>query len=228
MARKPRFAPPDYWLHITLRGNYRQDIFRHDGDRTKYLELLARYAEERQIQVMGYDLMSNHVHLIAMGKYPHAISDWMRCLNGHFAQRMHFLKDLRGQFWQDRYYSCVLDERHLRNALRYVELNPVRAGLVQDATQYPWSSAAAHAGHQRSAPFLNQDEFCRRYSADEWRLGLTSIQPENEVAAIRAATRLGYPLGSPEFIARLELELNVKLPRFMEQARARSAGSGSE
>ena len=225
MARNLRFAPPGYWLHITQRGNYRRVIFRHDGDRRKYLELLAVYAEERQIQIMGYSLMSNHVHLIALGKYPGAVSHWMRCLNGHYAQRMHFLEERRGRFWQDRFFSCALDERHLRAALRYTELNPVRHGLVTDATTYPWSSAASHTGQTKCAPFLNQHEFGHRYYSSDWRLALAFPQPPSELAAIRLATRLGQPLGSPEFLAHLEAEFDVILPRTLIPAKAMRASA---
>ena len=225
MARNLRFAPPGYWLHITQRGNYRREIFRHDGDRRKYLELLAVYAEERQIQIMGYSLMSNHVHLIALGKYPGAVSHWMRCLNGHYAQRMHFLEERRGRFWQDRFFSCALDERHLRAALRYTELNPVRHGLVTDATTYPWSSAASHTGQTKCAPFLNQHEFGHRYYSSDWRLALAFPQPPSELAAIRLATRLGQPLGSPEFLAHLEAEFDVILPRTLIPAKAMRASA---
>ena len=213
MARKPRFAPPGYWLHIVQRGNYRQDIFRNDADRQTYLHLLHRYAEPRQIEIMGYCLMRDHVHLVALGKYPHAISGWMRCLNGHYAQRMHFIQEVRGRFWQDRFDSCALDERHLRAALRYVDLNPVRAGLVKDATQFSWSSAAAHAQPQTAPAFLNTDEFDLRYTPAEWRTTLATPQPQQEVAALRHATLRGQPLGSPDFLNRLEAEFDIVLPR---------------
>lgn len=213
MARRPRFAPPGYWLHLTQRGNYRQEIFRHDQDRRRYLELLAHHAAERQVQILGYCLMPNHVHLIALGKYPHAISHFMRCLNGHHAQRLHSLTETTGRFWQGRYHSTVLDESHLRAALRYVERNPVRAALTLDATRYPWSSAAAHSGLVPAPAFLNQDEFALRYTAHQWRLFIAEPQPLAEVNAIRQATRLGFPLGSPDFFDRLEAEFDVRLPR---------------
>jgi putative transposase len=195
MPRKPRFAPPGYWLHITQRGNYRQDIFRHSPDRAKYLKLLAQYAEERQVQILGYCLMSNHVHLIALGQYP------------------------------NRFYSCVLDERHLHAALRYVELNPVRAGLVSDATQYKWSSAVAHTQADKPAPFLNQFEFARRYSRQEWRRALAAPQSDTELNALRLATKLGHPLGSPEFLAHLEAEFDVSLPRPAFHPQQHAAGA---
>ena len=137
MPRKARFAPPGYWMHIVQRGHHAKPIFRHDDDRLAYLDLLAGYARDRQVQLLGYSLMPNHVHLIALGKYPRAIADWMRCLNGHYGQRMHSRQKVSGRFWQERYFSCTVDERHLRSALRYVEQNPLRGGLVTDAVRYP-------------------------------------------------------------------------------------------
>lgn len=213
MPRKARFAPPGYWMHIVQRGHQEQSIFRHDDDRQAYLALLAGYAEDRQVQILGYTLMPNHVHLIALGKYPRAVAECLRCLNGHYGQRMRRRQESSGRFWHDRYDSCLVDERHLRSALRYVEQNPLRTGLVEDSTLYPWSSAARHTGPHRGSHLLNQDEFARRFTPSEWRLALLYRQAQHEVDAIRVATRAGQPLGTPEFLAHLEAEFDIVLPR---------------
>ncbi|MBY0504224.1 MAG: transposase [Bryobacteraceae bacterium] len=225
MPRKARFAPPGYWMHIVQRGHQQQPIFRHDDDRLAYLNLLSSYARDRQVQILGYTLMPDHVHLVALGKYPHAIAEWMRCLNGHYGQRLQGKLGHAGRFWQERFFSCTVDERHLRSVLRYVEQNPVRAGLLADAVQYPWSSAAAHTGPLRCPGLLNHDEFARRFTPSEWRLALMYPQAKHEVEAIQQATRSGMPLGTPEFLAHLEAEFDVVLPRQPSPARARAASA---
>ncbi len=221
MPRKARFSPPGYWMHIVQRGQ--QAIFRHDDDRLAYLDLLAGYAADRQVQILGYSLMPDHVHLMALGKYPGAVADWMRCLNGHYAQLMQGKLTHQGRIWQERYGSCTVSERHLRSVLRYVEQNAQRAGLVDDAVLYPWSSAAHHTGRLKSTGILNQEEFARRFTPAEWRLALAYPQSPTEVEAIRLATRLGQPLGPPEFLAHLEAEFDVVLPRPAITANAKAA-----
>ena len=225
MPRKARFAPPGYWLHILQRGHDHRPVFRHDDDRDLYLDLLGRYAQERQIQVLGYNLMPDHLHLVALGKYPQAVSDWMRCLNGHYAQRMLALEASRGRFWQDRFFSCTVEDRHLRSVLRYVEQNPVRSGLAPEATEYLWSSAGGHTGRVTAPWFLNQQEFAMRFTRSDWRLALAHPQSSAEIAAIRHATRLGLPLGSPEFLSRLEVEFDIRLSRLSAPPKAMAAGA---
>ena len=127
MPRKPRFAPPGFYLHITQRGNYRQRTFYSDRDHALFQELLALHADARKIDILAYCQMSNHFHLIARGYNDGSVSRFMQSLTGQYAQQLHGRLCRRGRFWQDRFYSCVLSETHLELALRYVELNPVRA-----------------------------------------------------------------------------------------------------
>src|SRR5579883_2522564 len=148
MARLPRLFLPDCPYHITQRGNNRQNIYHTDQDRRIYTKLLVETAQQEQIRLLAYCLMTNHVHYVAIPPRPDSIPTWLRRLQGRYAQCFNLIHHHSGHVWQGRYFACSLDESHLWRTLRYVERNPVRAGMVPHAIQYEWSSAIAHlTGH---------------------------------------------------------------------------------
>lgn len=130
--------------HVTQRGNRRQPTFFGDGDYALYRSLLATACRQHRVVVWAYCLMPNHVHLILV---PDS-SDSLRLALGEAHQRYTRAINRRqgwvGHLWQGRFASCALDAEHLIAAARYVELNPVRAGLTEQAADWPWSSAKAH------------------------------------------------------------------------------------
>ncbi len=147
MPRVPRFVVPGLPHHITQRGNYRQPVFFNDADRQFFLRRLIKRAKQYEIEVMAWCLMINHFHLIAIPRRRDSFALGLRALLGEYSLRINAQRgDARGHIWQSRFYSCALSQRHLRMALRYVELNPVRANLVDDPEQYRWSSARCHLG----------------------------------------------------------------------------------
>jgi putative transposase len=198
MARKRRFAPPGFFNHITQRGNYRQRTFFSRHDHLTFLDLLDHHAAARQVDVLAYCLMPNHFHLIARGHQPNSISLFMQGLNGQYAQYLHARLNRRGRLWQERFYSSALSNSHLFAALRYVELNPVRAGLTKDATTHIWSSAAAHTGKRPAPTWLDSATFDALFSAHEWSQHLADGQPRSERALMRAATQWEVPLQDKE------------------------------
>jgi putative transposase len=113
--------------------------------------------------------------------------------------------------WQGRFYSCPLDETHLWEALRYTELNPVRAGLVAKAEDWEWSSGGAHCGTARADAYLAMESWQARWSVCEWRTFLAAGEAQSELTAIRNCTYTGRPLGTTEFIRSLERETNRSL-----------------
>jgi len=113
--------------------------------------------------------------------------------------------------WQGRFYSCPLDTPHLWAALRYAELNPVRAGMVAQSEDYPWSSAAAHCGTAEPDALLEMNNWQQHWNHKSWREYLAAQTTEAEHAAIRQCTHTGRPLGTPEFIAALEERMRRKL-----------------
>ena len=190
MPRKPRFAPPNYPLHITQRGNYRQPVFFTDEDRNRFLTLVDQHADDRRVLVHGYALMSNHFHLVVTGREDGAVSRLLQQVTGQYAQYLHGRLNRRGRLWQSRFYSCVLDAHHFLSALAYVDLNPVRARVVDCAVDSAWTSAAAHCGLAAAIPeWLELESLHSRVTTAGWRERLGQPEPRGEVAALRRATR---------------------------------------
>jgi len=146
MPRVARIVIPGCPHHITQRGNNRQDVFFVDGDRVRYLEILAEQSERFGLTVDGYCLMTNHVHLVATPAGPESLAKAVGRTHWLYTQYVNRLHGRCGHLWQNRFYSCTLDETHFWPAMVYVERNPVRAKRVRRAWEYPWSSAAAHCG----------------------------------------------------------------------------------
>ncbi len=145
MPRAARFVLSGVPHHITQRGNRRCQVFFSDADRRTYLAWLQSDAKHHGLEVLAYCLMTNHVHLVAVPAGPHSMERALRHLHMRYAQRINRMKDWKGHVWQGRYFSAALDESYFWAAIRYVEQNPVRAGLVSRAEDYPWSSARAHS-----------------------------------------------------------------------------------
>jgi putative transposase len=209
MPRGARVVPPGCPLHVTQRGNRRQPVFFDRDGYLRYLHLLQEEAERHAVQVWAYCLMPNHVHLIVAAHTPHTLSHAMRQAHGRYAQWTNARQGWSGHLWAQRFFSTPMDARHLWAAVRYVELNPVRAGLAQRAEDYPWSSARVHAG-QGVDPLLDPD---RPFPGDipDWTAWLQEGLEEDEANMIRSRTRAGLPLGETSFVAALEQELGRPL-----------------
>ncbi|HLM80955.1 MAG TPA: transposase, partial [Terriglobales bacterium] len=226
MARFARVVVVDVAHHVTQRGNARQVILHHDADRVAYLELLRQYSELHRLSLLGYCLMSNHVHLIVVPGTDQALAQALKHTHGRYASYWNARNSSGGHVWQGRFYSCPLDEIHLWRALRYVELNPVRAALVAAAELWPWSSAAAHCGTGAPHALLELERWRKRWTVAQWREHLRVGQPETEVLALRQYTHTGRPLGSAEFVAALEhATLRPLLPRKPGRPKKPSADS---
>jgi putative transposase len=204
MARFARVVVVDVPHHVTQRGNARQVILTNAAERVAYLELLRQYSELHRLSLLGYCLMSNHVHLIVIPRTAEALAQTLKHTHGRYASYWNAQNSSSGHVWQGRFYSCPLDETHLWRALRYVELNPVRAAMVTAAEQWPWSSAAAHCGAGAANALLEMDRWRKRWTAAEWREHLVAGESPTDVAALRQYTHTGRPLGSAEFVAALE------------------------
>lgn len=201
MARRARDVFVDLPHHVTQRGNYRQAVFVEEGDYQTYLDLLWQYADRYAMEIWAYCLMSNHVHLIAV---PHTREAFARTFGlGHmrYAQAVNRRMGCTGHLWQGRFLSAPLEETYLPCAVRYVERNPVRAGLVVRAEDWPWSSARAHCEGQR-LPGAS-------YPADallaDWTTYLGQEEDPVELDRLRRGTMTGRLVGSDSFIRQLEL-----------------------
>ena len=130
-----------------------------------------------------------------------------------YAQYIHRLHGRLGHFWQNRFYSCPLDEAHAHNAAAYVELNPVRAGMVKAPWDYAWSSAAAHCGEKGHPPgLLDLTRWFEQMRAEEWKATLEAIaESDGAIEQMRVHTRTGRPLGDDAFISKIETLLNRRV-----------------
>jgi putative transposase len=195
---------------VTQRGNARQSIVYSDQDRQVYLDLLRANCDRYRLSLLGYCLMSNHVHLIVVPRRAESLPAALRHVHGRYATYFNARQCSSGHVWQGRYYSCPLDDAHLWAALRYAELNPVRARMVDHAWDYRWSSAAAHSGGGTGS-LLETAPFDARWAAPEWLAYLTGAEAPERIDRIRSCTHTGRPLGAADFVERLEQATHRRL-----------------
>jgi putative transposase len=202
MARKARVVAAGVPHHVTQRGNNRQDVFLTDDDRRYYLSVLRDRSQQAGLQLLGYCLMTNHVHLVAIPTRAESLARALGRAHSSYAQRFNRRYRRSGHLWQNRFYSCPLGASHLVRALAYVDLNPVRAGLVGRAADYPWSSARAHSESAASDPCIDGWSWDELGLGPDWAVFLE--QREAAGAELRAATYAGLPCGEPDPVEQLE------------------------
>src|SRR5258708_3716356 len=204
MARLPRVVITDVAHHVTQRGNARQVILGDDADRIAYLELLRQYCALYRLSLLGYCLMSNHVHLIVIPRTGEALWQTLKQTHGRYASYWNARQSSSGHVWQGRFYSCPLDDSHLWAALRYVELNPVRAGMVAAAEQWRWSSAAAHCVPEAPHGMLEMERWQTRWTVAGWNQYLADRESAGEVNALRPCTHTRRALGTAGIVAQIQ------------------------
>jgi putative transposase len=201
MARLARAIVPGLPLHITQRGNRRQNTFFGTDDYLLYLSILAEWCDRLAVEIWAYCLMPNHVHLIAV---PSTVEGLRRAIgeaHRRYTTHVNQQHEWRGHLWQGRFASFVMDERHTLAAARYIELNPVRAKLAARAEDYPWSSARAHLlgrddGLVKTAPL--------RALAGDWSTFLDTGPDPADADQFRRHAATGRPLGADAFVDDLE------------------------
>lgn len=160
--------------------------------------------------------MTNHVHIVAIPETDSSMANTFRHAHGRFSQYWNTEQKRSGHLWQNRYYSCAVEEAAVGRVIAYVEKNPVRAGMVKYAEDFEWSSARAHLGHVTDGPTqprnLDDEWWQVRWTAPEWKETLLNLSDqEHESRAIREATYTGRPLGSQAFVADLGEKLGREL-----------------
>jgi putative transposase len=209
VPRMPRIVIPGVPHHVTQRGNRREDVFFVRADYRRYLRLLGEYAGERGLEILAYCLMPNHVHLVVVPADASSLAAVLKPVHLRYAQYVNRSQECSGRVWQGRFYSCPLDGAHTSAALRYVECNPVRAGLEPRAVNYEWSSAASHTGLRRDR--LLVPDIDRWVSVDDWSAWLGETEADDLVTRLRLYTRTGRPLGDKGFVKKLERESGRRL-----------------
>ena len=203
MARIARVICPGAPHHITQRGNRRQQTFFNDEDYLAYIELMAEWCRKHEVAIWAWCLMPNHVHLIAVPQNEEGLARAIGEAHRRYTRRINFREKWRGHLWQERFASFPMDELHLLAAARYVEMNPVAAGIVTDPAEYRWSSARAHlngVGDELAvvSPLLNM--------VSDWEVFLR-VSSADELKVLWLHERTGRPLGSTGFVEKMEQSL---------------------
>lgn len=206
MPRAARIVIPGIPHHITQRGNRRQDVFFKDENRETYLGWLSSYCAAQKIEILTYCLMTNHIHLVAIPQTQDGLWRALGPLQTRYAQALNRLYGWSGHIWQGRYFSSPLDELHMWAAIRYVERNPVRAGLVAKAEDYRWSGAAAHCGLREDPVLTRNPLLLEMIEAGplDWSGWLAESEDEEKLSLLRQNVQRGLPCGSKRFVSKLE------------------------
>lgn len=209
MARIARVIAPGVAHHVTQRGNRRQQTFFCDEDYRAYADLMAQWCGKHGVAIWAWCLMPNHVHLIAVPQTEDGLARAIGEAHRRYTLRINSREHWRGHLWQERFASFPLDEHHLIAAARYIEMNPVAAGLAEQAEAYPWSSARAHLhgiddGLTTAEPLLGL--------VGNWHTFL-ALSSEEELDLLHRHERTGRPLGDEPFLIDLEQRLGRPLRR---------------
>lgn len=210
MARLPRLTVPGYPHHIIQRGNNRQAIFSGPADYELLLSLIDEHARKQQVAIHAYVLMSNHFHLLATPETAEGIPQMMQAVGRRYVRTYNLRHARTGTLWEGRYKSTLIQaERYLLACMVYIDLNPVRAGMVADPANYPWSSYQHYSGRKVDKLItphplyweLGNTPFAREQAYTE--LVRTGISDQQKRALTDSALR-GWALGEPDYVADLQ------------------------
>jgi len=218
MPRHARFRVDGYPYHVIQRGNNRGACFVDDRDRVFYLGLLEEFSATNRCDVHAYVLMTNHVHLLVTPESGEGVSQFMKDVTQRYTQRFNRKYKRTGSLWEGRFRSSVVDAGHAMRCQRYIELNPVRAGMVPHPAFYPWSSYQANAEGRPSNLVKTHSQFLtlgpdERSRRDAYIDFLEEAVLPRELERIRSAARGGFALGDAQFGARMKALLGESLVR---------------
>ncbi|MBF0523407.1 MAG: transposase [Candidatus Omnitrophica bacterium] len=207
MSRTRRIIFEGHPHHVIQRGNRRQRVFFKDEDKKHYLDLLKKKCDKYSVLVWAYCLMDNHVHLVLVPSTSDGLAKAVGQTHWRYALQVNKRMKWRGHLWQERFSSFILHDKYLRSVMRYVEMNPVRAGIVAKAEAYKWSSAAAHVRNKVN-PILSS--FSMLENIKDWRLYLEG-EDEKELVLMHRHLSSGRPLGEVDFLKQLCQELKADI-----------------
>ena len=217
MPRRARMYLPGFTYHITQRGNNRNACFFEEENYRIYLrymkEVLPRYSN----RLHAYCLMTNHIHLLISPGHEESISRLMRVVGSRYAHYINSKYKRSGTLWEGRHKSSVVDsEGYLLKCYRYIERNPVAAGMVPQPEHYPWSSYHCNASGIPDALITPHDCYLRlgkrlRYRFDSYRELVSTALASDDIHTIETATSAGLPMGSTKFKEQIERNLGYKV-----------------
>lgn len=201
MARMARVVAPGFPHHVTQRGNRRHMTFFCESDYHRYFELLVKSKTRSRVNVWAYCFMPNHVHLVVVPESEDSLRQFFSESHRQYTREINKRSNWRGHLWQERFHSFVMDEKHLVMAVRYTELNPVRAKLCRRPEQWRWSSVHAHLKGQDDRlvsvrPMLDR--------VSDWNAYLQTEDKKSEIEAIRRHSRTGRPSDCESLLAKLQ------------------------
>jgi putative transposase len=202
--------------HVINRGNNRQTVFRKAGDFQAFLEALADLKERKPFHLFGYCLLNNHFHLL-IRPLETTISRIVQSLLVSHTQRYHKHYRSGGHVWQGRFKSPIIqDDEHMLTVLRYIEANPLRAGIVIDAAEYRWSSYSVHGMGEASeliSPLVTYDELSSNPTVRrrKWAEKVHQPMKESLAAAVRRSIETGLPYGDQRWVTRMASKLDLDL-----------------
>jgi putative transposase len=210
MARQPRFFAPGEAQHAIQRGNNREPTFAAEEDYRFYLDCLRKAAKAHGLAVHAYALMTNHVHLLVTPDHERSLPGVLQSVGRRYVQYFNYTYRRTGTLWEGRYRATVVDsERYLLTCMRYVELNPVRAGMVGRPIDYRWSSFAANAQGATDTLLTRHELYLRLGGSDEerqaqYRQLFRAQLSKADLEAIRDSTNKAWVLGNDRFRKRIE------------------------
>jgi putative transposase len=213
MARLPRFILPGQPQHVIQRGNNRNEIFCAEADYRFYLDKLQAAAAKHGCAIHAYVLMTNHVHLLMTPESEAAIGKTMQTLGRYYVQYYNHCYQRTGTLWEGRYKATLIDtETYLLTCMRYIELNPVRAGIVSHPSEYPWSSYRQTALGQADDAVTLHPLYGRLGRSDDerqsaYRQLFKARIADQTLAEIREATNKAWVLGNDRFKRKIEAQL---------------------
>jgi putative transposase len=208
MARIARVVVPGIPHHVTQRGNRRQTTFFRDDDYREYIDFMAEFLTKFGVEVWAYCLMPNHVHLLAVPSDEEGLRRGIGEAHRRYTRRINLRKGWVGHLWQGRFASFPMDQAHLPAAIRHIERNPVRAGIVPRAGDYLWSSATAHLA-RRDDPLVKASPALDVIA--DWEAFLGEPEKPEQIDDFRRHERTGRPMGGRAFIAEVEAFLGRDL-----------------
>ncbi|MBS3819951.1 transposase [bacterium] len=201
MPRVARVVIPGFPHHIIQRGNRRQKVFFQDEDKAFYLKLLKFHSRKEGIAIWVYCLMDNHVHFIAVPEREDSLARGIGELHRKYTNIINIRHNWKGFLWQGRFISYPLDDRYVYTAVRYIEQNPIKAGLVQKPEDYSWSSARSHV-------FKEEDDLLSDFpllsEIPDWSSYLREPVTEEDRRLLLQHEKCGRPLGSKDFLRKIE------------------------
>ncbi len=193
-----RIIIPQLPHHVIQRGLQGRQTFFNDTDYTTYLKILTQSGHRYSVQILAYCLMPDHVHLIAIPHQKTSLSSCLRTVHSRYTKYIHSMTGERGQFWQGKYSSHLLDEYYLMACARYIEINPVKREYVTHAEDWPWSSCTAHITGKSDA-LVTVEPLLEKVTV-EWRDFLLEPRPPEEADLFYRHEKNGRPLGCKDFL----------------------------